>query len=96
MQEGQWSFVDAYGTMVVTSRAVVHDQRPILYVSHDADDGMWQFHDGSTVNAKDAMVVGLGEVVDMDPTLRYLADLPLGWCARRAERNEPWKRQKSK
>lgn len=37
----------------------------IVYVSHN-EDGMWQFHDGSDVEADDAMLVSLEEVVSME------------------------------
>ena len=32
---------------------------PILYVSHDEDDGMWQFLCGSNHNIEDASIVSL-------------------------------------
>ena len=35
---------------------------PILYVSHDEDDGMWQFLCGSNHNIEDASIVSLFEV----------------------------------
>ena len=66
---------------------------PILLVCHDADDGAWQFLCGKTNDPRDARVVGLDCVVAIDPSLRELADLPLGWRAWRDEPKQPWKRE---
>ena len=71
----------------------MEDRRPVLYVYHDEDDGAWQFHADPDPDEDDAMVVGLGEVVSLDPSLQSIADLPLGWCAWRENKSETWKRQ---
>ena len=44
---------------VFTTRQVVHDGQPILWVTHDEDDGAWQFHTGGSADEADAMIVGL-------------------------------------
>ncbi len=36
-------FADAPDTAVITCCHVTDDGAPVLYVSHDEDDGMWQF-----------------------------------------------------
>ena len=36
-------FTDAPDTAVITCCHVTDDGAPVLYVSHDEDDGMWQF-----------------------------------------------------
>jgi len=66
---------------------------PILEVSHEEEDGAWQFHSGQTVTTKDLMIVGLDEIVRLDPSIAELADLPLGWQAQRQSINEPWVRE---
>jgi hypothetical protein len=51
---------------------------PILYVTHDEEDGMWQFLDGGDASEEDARILSLKEIVAIDPSLAQLADLPLG------------------
>ena len=63
---------------------------PILQVFHDEDDGAWQMLPGSGADASEAMIAGLGQLVQVDQTLVELANLPLGWVARRERKNSPW------
>jgi hypothetical protein len=66
----------------------------VLYVSHDEDDGSWQFHSGADdVSEDDLMIVGLSEMVDYDPTLCELADLPCGWYAERDYIGGGWRKR---
>ena len=74
-------------------RQVLDRAEPILVVSHDADDHAWQFIGSSDASLEDARVVGLEEIVDLDPTVLALADLPPGWRATRSHVNDPWTRQ---
>jgi hypothetical protein len=67
--------------------------RPILFVSHNADDHGWQFLDGDDVTPKNGAVVGMGCMLDRDPTLIEIADLPPGWVATRSKPGATWKRQ---
>jgi hypothetical protein len=91
----KWEFSDAKNTAVFTTRQVINEGMPILYVSHDEDDGSWQFHHGSNVNIEDAMIVSLQMMVSLDDTLNHLFDLPLGWIAVRKSTNDTWdKREK--
>ena len=90
-----WPFEDQPDVAVFTSKRVIHEKRPIMWVTHDEDDGAWQFHDGRRVATSDAMLIGLGEIVGIDPTVLELADLPPGWEAWRETPNEPWHRKKS-
>ena len=67
----------------------------MLLVTHDEDDHGWQFLPGEVVQMEDALVVAMSEVVDADPTLNELADLPPGWKAHRRGLGHPWVREKS-
>ena len=53
----------------------------IQRVTHDADDGAWQFHPEGGTDESEAAVVGLKTITQLDPSILELADLPLGWCA---------------
>ena len=82
------------GDIAITTRQVMRDGWPILLVTHDADDGAWQFVNGhgDTDDTAYAMVVGVETMSGVDPTILELADLPLGWRAWRASPNDPWQR----
>ena len=41
-----WPFSDPPNVAVFTTGQVVRGERAVLYVSHDADDGAWQFLTG--------------------------------------------------
>jgi hypothetical protein len=89
---GSWPFTDPRNVAVFTVRDIMEMRRPVLVVRHDADDGAWQFLTGEPLDMNDAMLVGLAEVVRLDPTLTGLADLPLGWEATRAHIGDGWRR----
>ena len=74
------------------SEAVHSSREPITYVSHDAEDGEWQFLGPSMAARGGPVLVCFHHPVDNDPTLKELADLPLGWYAERSKPNEPWVR----
>lgn len=77
----------------VITTAPVLAGAPILMVSHDADDGGWQFLCGTTNDPADGRIVHLAEMVAMDPTVTEVADLPLGWVAFRAKVGGDWTRE---
>lgn len=83
-------FKENSNTYVFTSKYVVLNGSPILYVSHDID-GDWQFL-GSENNLKeeDAMIIALSELIDIDPTILEIADLPFGKEAIRESNNSEW------
>lgn len=90
--ETDWPFDQPRNCAVMSLRSIVFDGKPILYVSHDADDHGWQLLDGRPVDMANAAVVGLGNIVDKDPSLLELADLPPGWIATRESRDGTWRR----
>ena len=77
----------------MTVRAIIQAGRPILRVSHQIDDGCWQFFNAKRRKKEDARVVRLAEMVGLDPTIAALADLPLPWRALRRSRDEPCVRE---
>ncbi len=85
-----WPFQEPKNLAVLTTRSIVDDGRPILFVPHDKE-GDWQFHDGNLPQVEDAMVVSLRLIVRRDQSIAALADLPLGWQAERATTASAWK-----
>jgi len=80
--------------IAITTRQVMHGGWPILPVTHDADDGAWQFLNGrgDTDNTESAMVISAAGILGVDPAVAGLADLPLGWRAWRETPDDPWTR----
>ena len=93
-----WPFHDAPDVVVLTTRSVIENNDWIHYVSHDADDGAWQFLSvsGAPDDESDARVVLLRNIIAKDPSLNLIADLPLGWFAWRDTADGHWKRRKQK
>ena len=87
----EWRFPVGPDTAVYTTSFVL-DGKPVTYVSHDAD-GDWQFF--SDDEAPDQMavakIVGLGQMIERDPTLVGLATMPRGFGATRSAVGEQWK-----
>ena len=88
-----WPFTDPPNLATFALRDIMEGRRPILYVSHD-EDGDWQFTDGrDSPQSKDAVLLGLGCVLELDASIAELADLPSGWRAWRDDVNDPWQRE---
>lgn len=88
-----WPFEDAPDTEVFTLVRILAGEAPIRLVTHDADDGAWQFLDGEAVLTSDAALAALAEIIHLDPSVHVLADLPLGWYAIRRDAGDAWDRQ---
>jgi hypothetical protein len=92
MARAQWPFGDPPNVATITVRQIVHGVRPVLLVARDAEDGGWQFLTGGPFEVADGMVVSLQSMVERDPTLVEVADLPPGWQAARERVGAAWKR----
>lgn len=77
-------------TEVLTSKYVIKDMQPVLFVSHSMC-GEWQFHCGNNdFAAKNIMLVPLANMLDCDSTLDDIADLPLNSSATRQYVGDEW------
>ena len=83
-------FYDAPNTATIICCHIIDDGKPILYVSHDEDDGMWQFLCGSTHDTDEARLVSLKEAFDLDNSVGVLKDMPCGYYAERKTQNDNW------
>lgn len=90
--ETDWPFEDPPNLAVISLRSICSRQKPILLVTHDEEDGFWQFLDGDDPVEADAVVIALHRVLSLDPTIAELADLPLGWHAWRQDATSDWQR----
>ena len=87
--DSDWPFADSQDAVVVTLERILRGDSSLLLVTHDAEDGGWQFLDGEQVFEEDGTTVLLGEMVQFDPSLLELADLPAGWFAWRPRAINP-------
>ena len=90
-----WRFADPPNVAVIANKKIIKSGDWIAYVTHDEDDGGWQFHNGDKLDESDAAVVSLGSIVALDASINELADLPLGWHAWRERKGSPWLRRKA-
>ena len=88
----KWTFSDSLDVAVFTNKRIVGGGDWIQQVSHDSDDGAWQFHPAGGTSENEASVVSLKTIVEIDPSVISLADLPLGWQASRKSMNSEWQR----
>lgn len=90
----KFPFNDAPNTMAIICSHILEQGENILYVSHDEDDGMWQFLCGKFHDMNDARLVALEEVFVLDNTISQLANMPCGYIATRKDIASEWKIQK--
>lgn len=88
----EWPFKDPQDVATFTTSSVISGKEPILYVTHDDDDGAWQFHSGEPLTDAQPKVASLSEIVKLDSSVKELADLPRGWEANRKSRGDKWVR----
>src|SRR4051794_39131796 len=74
---------------VYSLRSIVYDGHPILHVTHDADDGAWQFLEWEDALTEDGVLVSLEHIIHLDPSITALAALPTGWHAFRPSPTAP-------
>jgi hypothetical protein len=74
-------------------RQILEGSESILLVAHDLDDHGWQFIGSSDASTRDGRIVCLEDIVELDPTVREVADLLPGYRAVRQYVGGPWSRQ---
>jgi hypothetical protein len=87
-----WKFSDKPHTKTFISKAVAEGQEWITYVTHDLSDGAWQFVGDTGIENGGPVLACLHHMVEKDPTLTELADMPRGWYAERETPEAPWER----
>jgi hypothetical protein len=99
MAGNDWNFADEPNVGALVMRDVYEGRKDLTCVTHDLDDGCWQFLDDGDDDEEaerdidDAMLVHLGHIVERFPEIAELADLPLGWIATRDREGDPWVRE---
>jgi hypothetical protein len=86
-----YSFAEPENTACIVCSHVLTKQRPILFASHDKDDGTWQFLCGQGDHTEsDAKLISLKQATGIDPSINALKLLPLGFGAAREGIKQPW------
>lgn len=90
-KEPSFPFSDAENTVTLTCCHITNESKPILYVSHDDDDGMWQFLCGKSEHTEEeARLVSLLKIYQLDKSVADIADLPYGHISERINENSNW------
>lgn len=84
------NFSEDLNTAIITTKYVLEESRPILYIYHFEEDGMWQFSGDEDCSDEDYMVISLEEVIKMDTSILLVADMQLGYYACRKSISEEW------
>jgi hypothetical protein len=88
----KWPFDQGPRVACLTTKQVFKFNFPILSVTHFSEEEDWAFTCGTTAANEDAMLVAMEEAFERDPTIAEVADLPLGWRAKREYVGGPWSR----
>jgi len=86
-----WPFSEPDNTLAFTTSRALENGEPILLVSHDYE-GDWQFLCGDVTDEEQGKIICLGCAYQRDKSVGELADLPLGWQARRESVDAAWER----
>ncbi|TRX15894.1 DUF2185 domain-containing protein [Flavobacterium franklandianum] len=91
-------FKDPLNTAVFTTKYVIEENKDITYVTHELEDGSWQFFSDDKFEdfTKVALLVSIENIIKRDKTVLEIADLPLGCYAKRKNRTEKWEIFKTK
>jgi hypothetical protein len=80
------------GTSCIQTAEVFERREPVLLVSHDEDDGLWQLIGSTGAENRTGKIGHLFHAIDEDPTLVEVLDLPAGHIASRTHVDGPWTR----
>lgn len=78
---------------VITTKHVMRDKSPIVYVSYD-EDGDWQFFGIEDITTEDAAVISVSQILALCPALSELPDMKQGTAVYRENENSEWILQK--
>ncbi|MCQ2465480.1 MAG: hypothetical protein MJ095_07855 [Oscillospiraceae bacterium] len=83
-------FSERKGMLCFTCTHVLEDKKPITFVTHHFDDNNWQFLCSSEHSDAEAVIISIGELLEIDPSIEKLCDLPVGGFANRKNINAKW------
>ncbi len=84
-----WRFDQQPNCGVITTKDVMNKKNDILYVFHDEDDHGWQFLSANSSD-EDFALVTLQQIVDIDSSVKEIANIHPGWKASRKSKDDEW------
>ena len=87
------SWEDPLDPIVIATEAVASRRQPVLRVLREDGPGGWQLYDGGPLVGK-PVVLPKVEALKLEPSLKGVADLPVGWEATRRSQADVWTRRK--
>src|SRR5690606_37786625 len=91
-KKAKFKFSEAKNTLCITCSHVINKQSPILFVTHDKEDSMWQFLCGEHAHQEDeAKIISLIEITEIDNTVNDLYKMPIGFGAERDNVGDQWR-----
>lgn len=90
----KWSWNDTRDYLVTTTKSISDKRMPILRVRHKANVGAWTFDSDSSLLNEIPVALPKSEIIELDPTIRNVLDLPLGWEAIRKNKDSRWVRRR--
>lgn len=91
LKNKNWPFDQPENCACITLKSIVEGTETIQYITHDIEDHCWQFLTLGEFSEKDASVVSLKEMVDIDKSILKVADMKPGYCAIRKSQRAKWK-----
>ena len=87
----EFPFSDSPNAACIVCKHILRKEKPILFASHDEEDGMWQFMCGCEhAFPEDACIIGLAEALELDSTISSIANIPCGYMAERESATSDW------
>ncbi len=87
----EYKFQESEETACFVCDHVMNKTRPILYVTHEQEDGFWQFLCGHPNHIdSNIKIISLKQVTGLDATVNDLFEMPLGVGASRKSTNDKW------
>ena len=86
----KYPFAESPNTACITCCHIMDGTDYIRFVSHDDEDGMWQFLCGREHETEDARLVSLESIFEIDNSVGELADMPCGHKAERDTQSSIW------
>ena len=86
-----FAFKDAPETACIVCQHVLDGKNPITFISHDKEDGMWQFLCSEDHILEDVRLISQAEAFQIDESIGQVVDLPRGLVVERTEAKGRWK-----
>jgi len=89
-KKAEFRFKEPESKACFTCDHILKGERPILFVSHDAN-GDWQFMCGQNDHTdKNAKLISLVQATELDPTVNDLYEMPMDFGADRKSVKDKW------